>query len=151
MSELPTIKSFPINVVLTVTTGRLLTKGEGPRDNGIGQLYDILNWMTGDNLFTHVLPRAAEFARPILYRLFPVLGVAEACLGKLDRWLAADKTEGKTEFLKMWLAELKMIQPELKDEYAIPSFKDEWESKNPLEEAVNMFGAEKISVAVIGQ
>lgn len=29
-------KKFPARVLLTVTTGRLLTKGKGAHDNGIG-------------------------------------------------------------------------------------------------------------------
>ena len=45
-------KTFDLGTVLTVTTGRLLTD--------IGNLYEILNFMTGDDLMTHQLPRATE-------------------------------------------------------------------------------------------
>lgn len=45
--------SFHIGDILSITTGRLVS----PRH--IDGVYDILNWMTGDNLFTHQLPRAA--------------------------------------------------------------------------------------------
>ena len=50
-------RQFPLRTILTVTTGRLLTKAKGPRDNGIGDLYEILGYMTGDNgVMTHQLP-----------------------------------------------------------------------------------------------
>jgi len=52
-------KSFGLGAVLSVTTGVLLAD--------IGELYDILGWMTGDNLFTHQLPRAGrECLEPLL-------------------------------------------------------------------------------------
>jgi len=34
------VRAFPLRVVLTLTTGRLLTEGRGERDNGIGDLCD---------------------------------------------------------------------------------------------------------------
>jgi hypothetical protein len=45
-------KAFHIGDILSVTTGRLVS----PRH--LGGVYDILNWMTGDNLMTHQIPRA---------------------------------------------------------------------------------------------
>ena len=45
-----TVREFPLGVVLSITTGKLLCP--------IGDVYDILNFLTGDNLFTHQLPRA---------------------------------------------------------------------------------------------
>jgi hypothetical protein len=47
-------KTFHLGDILTITTGRLVS----PRH--IEGVYDILNWMTGDNLMTHQLPRASE-------------------------------------------------------------------------------------------
>jgi hypothetical protein len=61
-------KRFPLRDVLTVTTGRLISTG-GNMDG----LYNILNWMTDDNLFTHQLVRASEEAEPILFEDFPEL------------------------------------------------------------------------------
>jgi hypothetical protein len=56
-----TTKTFHLGDVLTITTGRLVS----PRH--MEGVYDILNWMTGDNLFTHQLPRASdECAGPLL-------------------------------------------------------------------------------------
>lgn len=49
-----TTKTFHLGDILTITTGCLVS----PRH--IGGVYDILNFMTGDNLMTHQLPRASE-------------------------------------------------------------------------------------------
>jgi hypothetical protein len=52
---------FHLGDILTITTGRLVS----PRH--MDGVYDILNFMTGDNLFTHQLPRACdECAGPLL-------------------------------------------------------------------------------------
>lgn len=77
-------RKFPLNVVLTVTTGRLLTKSCGPDDNGIGDLYDLLGWMTDDSPYTHQLPRFCSECKPWLLAQFPRLAelhdqVIEAC------------------------------------------------------------------------
>jgi hypothetical protein len=49
-----TARAFHLGDVLTITTGALVS----PRH--IDGVYDILNWMTGDSLFTHQLPRAMD-------------------------------------------------------------------------------------------
>jgi hypothetical protein len=56
-----TTKEFHLGDILSITTERLVS----PRH--IGGVYDILNWLTGENLFTHQLPRASrECAGPLL-------------------------------------------------------------------------------------
>lgn len=56
-----TSRSFHLGDILSITTGRLVS----PRH--IEAVYDLLNFMTGDNLFTHQLPRAmGECAEPLL-------------------------------------------------------------------------------------
>lgn len=65
-------KSFHIGDVLSVTTGCLLS----PR--GMEGIYDILNYMSGENLFTHQLPRVAQEAAPVLLALHPQLADADA-------------------------------------------------------------------------
>ena len=40
------IRLFPLRVVLTVTTGRLLTERRDAKDNGISDVYEILGHMT---------------------------------------------------------------------------------------------------------
>jgi hypothetical protein len=60
-------KEFHIGDVLSITTSKIvsLRHMEG--------IYDILNYMTGDNLFTHQLPRAAEECKLYLLEQFPFL------------------------------------------------------------------------------
>lgn len=118
-------KTFPLRTVLTATTGRLLTVPNGPHDNGIGDLYQILNWLTGDSLFTHQLPRACEAAKPWLLKCFPELVPACGSLTSLDGWLKSDRSGGQ-EGIKMWLTELRMMFPEIKDSYEIEPMPDGW-------------------------
>lgn len=63
-------KLFHLGDVLSITTGRMMS----PR--GMDGIYDILNFMTKDNLFTHQLPRVADECRPHLLRQHPQLTAA---------------------------------------------------------------------------
>ena len=60
-------KLFHISDILSITTGRMLSTRH------VEGVYDILNFMTGDNLFTHQLPRAANICKPHLLKQFPQL------------------------------------------------------------------------------
>jgi hypothetical protein len=58
----------------------------------MGGVYEILNWMTGDNLFTHQLPRAMDECKPSLDAQHPGLAAVELPedLGSreiIDAWL----------------------------------------------------------------
>lgn len=64
-------KTFHIGDILSITTGRLVS----PRH--IDGVYDILDWMTNDQLFTHQLPRASREAEPHLKEWFPDLAAIE--------------------------------------------------------------------------
>lgn len=62
-----TAEPMPLGDVLSVTDGALVS-----RDH-IGGVYRILNFMTGDQLFTHQLPRASEECRPAILAQHPWL------------------------------------------------------------------------------
>lgn len=47
-------KTFHIGDIISITDGHLVS----PRH--VGGIYDILNWMTGESLMTHQLPRASR-------------------------------------------------------------------------------------------
>lgn len=64
---MPETRDFHLGDILTITTEHLVTP------NGVDGLYQILNWMTGDNLFTHQLPRATRECAPDLLRQHPDL------------------------------------------------------------------------------
>ncbi|GIH70315.1 DUF7736 domain-containing protein [Sphaerimonospora thailandensis] len=60
-------RDFHLGDILTITTEFMVTP------NGVDGIYQILNWMTGDNLFTHQLPRATRECAPDLLRQHPDL------------------------------------------------------------------------------
>lgn len=129
-------KHFPLRVVLSITTGRLLTD--------VDDVYEILNWMTGDSLFTHQLPRAGEACKPSLLAQFPELQAVNACLANLDGWLAIDKTGTGSEGIKMWLAEIKMLFPEIKESYEVEPLPEGWTTIDPMIELESMVGKDRI-------
>lgn len=81
-------KAFHLGDVLSITTGRLVSPSH------IGGVYEILNHMLDDNLYTHQLPRAMREAAPYLFDQFPELGEVEP----------PETFEGKTH-VEAWLAE----------------------------------------------
>lgn len=117
---------FHIGDVLTVTTGKLLSRG------GVAAAYKILNYMTGDDLMTHQLPRAARAAKPTILEQYPQLaeetgeGVDEQ---NIDAYLAgmAEKFGEKLE-LKPLAA---------------------YEKKDPTQELQDMMGGMSVPVIVI--
>lgn len=84
---MPQSQSFHIGDILSITTGYLVAP---ERIDGV---YKILNFMTGDNLFTHQLPRACRECAPHLLRQFPWLEDIQpegfATPESVDPWLAA--------------------------------------------------------------
>ena len=73
-------KDFHLGDILSVTHDRLVS----PRH--IEGVYDILNWMTRDNLFTHQLPRAARECAPNLLLQHPQLGEIDATKFASENW-----------------------------------------------------------------
>ena len=145
LPQTPEVKAFHLRVLLTVTTDRLLTQ-----DKGIGDLYDILGWMTNDSPMTHQLGRFGEECKPWLLKWFPEITPALASTASLDKWLKADKTGTGQAGIKMWLTELKMMFPEIKDSYDVPRIPAEnHASKNPLQELVEMRGGKTDGIAVL--
>lgn len=80
------MKLFHLGDVLTITHERLVS----PRR--IDGVYDILNYMTGESLFTHQLPRAGRACAPALLK--QLIEMLESPNGKaepemlVDGWLA---------------------------------------------------------------
>ncbi len=114
-------KTFRLGAVLSITTGTLLCPME--------DVYAILNHMTGDNLFTHQLPRAARECRPFLMRQFPGLphGFDErVTTDNWSQWLYAAIQKHGDSF------EVEQIPPQQHDRI------------DPLTEIASMVPAEKI-------
>ncbi len=151
----PKTKAFPARVLLTITTGRLLTGGKGDRANGIGDLYDILGWMTEDSPFTHQLGRFAKECEPWLLKRFPELTKAGSVknVARLDELGENAKARGESfeDALQLWLKW--MAEPGtagIKESYDVPRIpKEDHASKNPLEELVEMRGGKTDGIVVL--
>ena len=136
-------KKFHLGDVLSITTGRLVS----PRH--IDGVYDILNFMTGDNLFTHQLPRASEECKPYLIEQFPQLATPEMDFAVAELGEMLKSKSGKTEAEKLvagWLAKQVAKYGEEFEVKPIP--KGAHEFKNPIAEAAEMMGgSDKVIVA----
>ena len=86
-------KIFPLSSVLSVVTGRSC------QERGISGVYEVLNWMTGEDLYTHQLPRVAKESVAVLISAHPVLADAEA-----DK--EAITAENFREWLSKWEAKI---------------------------------------------
>jgi hypothetical protein len=73
-------KRFPLGAVLSVTTEILLTPITG--------LFELLNFMTADNLFTHQRERVRLECRPFLLQQHPKLATVDASGVTPDNWPA---------------------------------------------------------------
>jgi hypothetical protein len=82
-------KEFPTGAVLSVVTGILVS------ENHMDGVYEVLNWMTGESLFTHQLPRVGREAEPVILAVHPELEQAKE---------EADQVNGDNwrEWLKTW-------------------------------------------------
>lgn len=123
-------KAFSLGQILSVTHDKLLCP--------IGKVYDILNHLTQDNLFTHQLPRTCKEVRPHLMA---------SMISQVPGFEEIDDSEITTENWKEWLqgkiekyGEMFLIAP-------LP--KDVHERKDPISELVEMVGEDKVMVVTI--
>ena len=107
---------FHIGDITSITTGKLLSP---KRMEGI---YNILNYLTGDNLYTHELPNASRFCKPYLLKQYPELSKING--EKIN-------TENHKEFLDNLVKEY--------GEYLeIESIVKEWNNRNKFNDPVIM-------------
>lgn len=99
-------RDFPLDEILTVTTGRLVARRH------MAAVYEILNFLTGDDLMTHQLPRALDACLPAVLGQHPDLADIPAVSVPADTehiwpWVEAMEARyGKTRPLapiKGWL------------------------------------------------
>jgi hypothetical protein len=64
------VMAFPTAAVLSAATGVLVCP--------ISDVYAVLNWMTGEDVYTHQLPRVSREAQPVILALHPELSEAYA-------------------------------------------------------------------------
>lgn len=110
-----------ISDVLTVITGRLLSR------DGMDGVYRILNYMTGDDLYTHQLPRALEVCGPALIAQYPHLANAES------QWEGASNPDAIAAWVARFGPEWPDVQPAAN-----------WRHRDPISEAVEMMGIDRV-------
>jgi hypothetical protein len=121
-------KEFPTADVLSTVTGILVSKISG--------VYEVLNWMTGESVYTHQIPRISREAVPVVLAMHPTLQLA------IDE--AAQVTpENYLEWLRVW-----------EDRYgpaiAVPKMTaDQHESIDPLSELSERVHPDRITTIVV--
>jgi len=130
------VRKFPLCTVLTVTTGRLLTKRKSTNDNGISDLHEILEHMIGETPFTHTLGSFADKCKPWLLFWFPELDSNELWseVEKLS-WLLSGFSKNTNKYVKdavvvKWLNSL-VAKGICSEKYDIGQIGEHIESKNP--------------------
>lgn len=116
-------REFDLGDVLSVTTGKLVSRRH------IDGIYDVLNFLTGDNLFTHQLPRAMDVCRPAVLAQHPEL--------PLDAPAFGDKGE-----VFAWLDEQERAYGATVAIVPVAA----WQSQDPIEELCDLVGPERIWV-----
>jgi len=116
-------KAFHIGDVLSAYSGFLVS----PRH--MAGVYDTLNYLTGDNLYTHQLGRAMEECHGWLERLHPVLKEID-CSGL------------NPETLPAWLAGVVIKYGETLELRPLPP--DGHEFREPREELESMVGKDRV-------
>lgn len=137
-------REFPIETVLSITTGRLVTP--------IEKVYEILNFLTRDNLFTHQLPRAGRECAPWLLRWFPGLENVETW--QLDQFIEEWKQthdvplKPADEPIRLWV-DVQALKHELPRTFELgPIPQDDHERKDAYDELVVMRGTDQGIVLV---
>lgn len=127
---------FDIRTILTSTTSRLVTKSESKNDNGIGALYEFLEYMTGESPYTHSLGRFAEECNPYILQKYPEIEKAssECSLETLDNFIS---TEDDVQIaIDKWINYLCFFY-DLRIKYPIMKIEDH-KSITPILELQNM-------------
>lgn len=113
-------KTFHIGDILSCTTGRLLSP------TGMSGIYEILNYMTGDDLMTHQLVRAAKVVEPVLKAAFPDLA-----------GVTVPEFDGDVDKISAWFDEQVRIYGETREVEPLAV----WQHRNPLVELAEMMDA----------
>jgi hypothetical protein len=105
-------RDFDLGDILTIVTGNLVS----PRH--MDGVYDILNFIAGEPIYTHQIPRVLDEAKPVVLRQHPQLASVTfpedaASAAGVASWLADRKAEfGDTlPISPMNIAEHERIDP----------------------------------------
>ena len=115
------MRRFSLGSILSVTTGYLLTD--------IAEIYDLLSYMTGTSVYTHQIPRVSEECRPAIFFQHPQL---------IDLDASSITPENYRDCVASWADKYGAELP-------VAPFTG-YESRDPVEELVEMVGADRVSV-----
>lgn len=122
------MREFKTEVVISAYTGIMLT-------DDIGEIYEILNYLLDDNLFTHQLPRAGRFVKPFILKQHSQLEEWE----RYDEHINTENWEEYVEKANKMFGETLELEP-------VP--KGVWGYKDPIQEAEEMMGKDKVITVV---
>jgi hypothetical protein len=117
-------RAFALSDILSVTTEKLLSHRH------MTGIYDILSYMTGQSVFTHQLGDACDEAKPALLEQHPQLADVRPPDG-------LDKHD-----LMAWLTNAEREYGETLDVQPLAN----WARRDPIEDACDKIGAEKVYV-----
>lgn len=90
-------QTFKLEEVLSAVKGVLLCK--------IGKVYEVLDFLTGDNIYTHQLPRVARTCEPHVLKQHPFLNDIDLSGINTDNW-----QERLAEIKNKYPNEIELIQ-----------------------------------------
>lgn len=108
---------------MKMTCGELLSVGTGRLCCSIERIYELMNFLTGDNLYTHQLPRAFRECQPWVVSQFPWLGTLDESKCNKDNWWG-------------WVAGICMEHGDEFEVSALPAGR--WTRVDPIQEAIEM-------------
>lgn len=109
MSKASDTKTFHIGDVLSAMTGTLVSPSH------IDGVYEVLNWMTGESLMTHQLPRASRECEGLLRETFPDLAAVT-----FPDWSQVPAEDRERVIVHEWLAEQVATYGETRDVPQLP-------------------------------
>ena len=114
--------SIPLADILSITTDRLMSRRH------VDGIYDTLRLMTGQDVYTHQLGTVADAVAPVLIKQHPFLA-------DLKPPPAIDPPD-----LMAWLIDAERVHGETLEVAPIEG----WERRDPIEDACDAIGAEKV-------
>jgi hypothetical protein len=117
---------------ITLSTAQLVTLTDGRLACTMDEVYKALNEITGDNLYTHQLPRAMEFAQPELIKMHPWV----ENLPDMPSFNGLSQAEAK-EQMEAWVAK---ISADHGDTHEVPDLSEQWVYVDPIAELVDKMG-----------
>ena len=122
------MKQFHIGAIISVVDGRLVAK------NLISDIYEILNYMTDDNLFTHQLPRANNECKPVLIDALGAIIDFDQIKTSLDEVIKNSTDNDRGGKISKWLDQQAELYGAFHDVPKCANHK----KKNPLTELAEM-------------